>query len=238
VVGWGIGFALVRPPGHHAFPGFGSGFCVYNNIAIAARFARAKYGLRRIAIIDFDVHHGNGTQAIFDDDPETMYVSTHQAPYYPGSGGMSDIGVGPAKGIKVNVPLPPGCGDAEYIQIYDEIVVPLVRRFKPELVLVSAGYDAHKGDPLANMRLTAAGYAAIVERISVLAREFCGGKAVFCLEGGYNLEARARSIAVTFRVLLRESPAAEIASKPTEYDYGSPGVSPLIAELRGIHCLK
>ena len=230
-------FALVRPPGHHAFADRGSGFCIYNNIAIAARYARAKFGLKRLAIIDFDVHHGNGTQALFDDNPATMYVSVHQSPLYPGSGGVNDIGVGEAAGTKVNIPLPPGCKDAEYIKVYDEIVMPAVRRFGPELLLVSAGYDAHANQPLAEMRLTAAAYAAMTDRIVRLAEECCGGKAVFCLEGGYNLEALARSAAVTFEVLLGESTVAEIAAEPVEYVFGSPDISGLIAELKRIHRL-
>ena len=240
VMGGRVGkcFSLVRPPGHHAFPGYGSGFCIYNNVAIAAWFARAKYGLALIAIIDFDVHHGNGTQAIFDDDPSTMYISTHQSPLYPGSGGVDDIGIGGAKGTKVNVPLPPGCGDPEFIRVYDEVVIPCLRRFRPELIVVSAGFDAHFGQALANMRLTAAGYAMMVGRISTLAGDCCGGKAVFCLEGGYNLEALARSVAVTFKVLLGESPGAEIAADEAEYSFGSPDISGLIAELKEIHRLS
>jgi acetoin utilization deacetylase AcuC-like enzyme len=231
-------FALVRPPGHHAFPDKGSGFCIYNNLAIAAKFARAKYGVGRIAILDFDVHHGNGTQAIFDGDPATMYVSVHQSPHYPGSGGIDDIGIGAATGTKVNIPLPPGCGDEEYIRVYDDIMMPVVRRFEPELILVSAGFDAHRDDPLAGMNLTVCGYAAIAGRISKLAGECCGGKAVFCLEGGYNLEALSRSVAAVFRVLLGESGDIEIAAeKPAEYSFGSPDISGLIASLKRLHRL-
>ena len=238
--------ALVRPPGHHAFPDRGSGFCIYNNIAIAARFARAKYGLKRLAILDFDVHHGNGTQAIFDDDPDTMYVSTHQSPYYPGTGAIDDIGVSgegretrnAQRVTKVNIPLPAGCGDGEYTRVYDEIVIPVVRRFRPELILVSAGYDAHRDDPLAGMKLTASGYAAMVSRISMLADECCGGKAVFCLEGGYNLGALARSVAVTFRVLLGESAATEVAAEPAEYSFGTPDISGIVHKVKLIHHLE
>ncbi|APV45400.1 Acetoin utilization deacetylase AcuC [Dehalogenimonas formicexedens] len=228
-------FALVRPPGHHAFPGRGSGFCVYNNIAVAARYARVKFGVRRAAILDFDVHHGNGTQGIFDDDPETMYVSVHQSPHYPGSGGVDDTGMGGGRGTKVNIPLPAGCGDAQYALVYDEIVMPAVRRFKPELILVSAGYDAHRDDPLGGMKLTETGYAAIVARIAALSEECCGGKAVFCLEGGYNLEALARSIGATFRVLVEEAPAVGIETEPLNYNFGPPDIAGLIRELKTIH---
>ena len=231
-------FALVRPPGHHAFPDRGSGFCIYNNVAIAARFAREKFGIGRIAILDFDVHHGNGTQAIFDDDPETMYISVHQSPYYPGSGGVDDTGTGAAKGTKTNIPLPPGCGDSEYTTVYEEIVMPAVRRFRPNLILVSAGYDAHRDDPLAGMKLTASGYAAIVQRISMLANEYCGGKTVFCLEGGYNLGALARLVAATFRVLLGESAAGEIVAEPEVYSLGTPDISGAIGKIKRIHHLE
>jgi acetoin utilization deacetylase AcuC-like enzyme len=230
-------FALVRPPGHHAFAGSGSGFCLYNNIAIAARYARLKYHLARIAIIDFDIHHGNGTQAIFNADPLTMYVSTHQSPHYPGTGGIEEIGTGKAKGTKINIPLPPGCGDAEYIRVYNGIVVPAVRRFNPELILVSAGYDAHRDDQLADMRLTEPGYTAIVEKIDTLAGEYCGGKAVFCLEGGYNLRALARSVAATFRVLLGDTAIEKMPVESPIYQLGAPDISGLIAGLKGIHHL-
>ena len=231
-------FALVRPPGHHASADRGSGFCIYNNAAIAVRVARAKFNLTRIAIIDFDVHHGNGTQSIFDDDPDTMYVSTHQSPYYPGSGSVEDIGTGAGSGTKVNIPLPPGCGDAEYIRVYDEIVMPVIRRFNPELMLVSAGYDAHRDDPLAGMKLTTSGYAEIVKRISNVAAECCGGRAVFCLEGGYNLVALARCVAANFNILLGESASAEIAAEPVEYSFGSPDISGLIADLKKVYRLS
>ncbi|XUX00274.1 MAG: histone deacetylase [Dehalogenimonas sp.] len=256
VMGGNIGkcFALIRPPGHHAFADRGSGFCIYNNIAIAARFARGKYGLGRIAILDFDVHHGNGTQSIFDNDPATMYVSIHQSPHYPGSGSIEDTGASfssppGGRGIKgegaintyptkVNIPLPPGCGNSEYTSIYDEIVMPVVRRFKPELILVSAGYDAHRDDPLAGMKLTESGYAAIASRISTLADEFCGGRIVFCLEGGYNLHALARSVAATFMVLLGEPVEPEMAARPLEYNFGAPDISGLIRQIKSVHHLE
>ncbi len=220
-------FALVRPPGHHAFPGYGSGFCLYNNVAIAALYARQKYGLQRVVLIDFDVHHGNGTQSIFNGDPDTLYISTHQYPHYPGTGAATDIG----NGNRVNVPLPAGCGDAEYKRVFDEIIMPAVRRFNPELVLVSAGYDGHRDDPLAQMRLSTGGYAAIVGKIKALADECCGGKAVFCLEGGYNLKALTESVAATFRVLLGEKVIVE-----TNAEVG-PGISRIIDEIKKLHQL-
>ncbi len=223
-------FTLVRPPGHHAFAGHGGGFCLYNNIAIAARYARQKYGSKKLAIIDFDVHHGNGTQSIFDGDPNTLYVSTHQYPHYPGTGAAADIGL---VGSRVNIPLPAGCGDAEYKRVFNEIVIPAVRRFKPELILVSAGYDGHRDDSLAQMKLSTSGYATIVYKIKTLADECCGGKAVFCLEGGYNLKALAGSVAATFHVLLGDV----VIDGNSVSDEGAPDISSLIAELKGIHNL-
>lgn len=193
-------FALVRPPGHHAFAGAGGGFCLYNNIAVAAQYAQSRYGLRRLAIIDFDVHFGNGTAAIFEDDPGVLYISTHQFPHYPGGGDIDDTG----KGSRVSIPLPEGCGDDEYLSLFDEVIIPAARRFKPELLLVSAGFDAHLDDPLAGMNVSTAGFAGIAGRIKRLADETCGGRIVLCLEGGYNLEALAASVSATFKVLLGE----------------------------------
>ncbi len=227
-------FALVRPPGHHAFPCYGSGFCLYNNVAVAARRARKKYGLKKIVIIDFDVHHGNGTQAIFDGDADMLYVSTHQYPHYPGSGSVEDIG---RAGTAVNIPLPAGCGDTEYLRLFDEVIFPAVRRFKPELVLVSAGYDGHLDDPLAGMRLSTSGYAAITGRIKSLAEECCSGKAVFCLEGGYNLKALAESVAATFNVLLGDKVGEESLPGTRGISYGGPDITELIANLKRIHHL-
>jgi acetoin utilization deacetylase AcuC-like enzyme len=227
-------FALVRPPGHHAFPGYGSGFCLYNNVAVAARYARKKYGLKKIVIIDFDVHHGNGTQAIFDGDADMLYVSTHEYPHYPGSGSVEVIG---RAGTAVNIPLPAGCGDTEYLRVFDEVIFPAVRRFKPELVLVSAGYDGHLDDPLAGMRLSTGGYAAITGRIKSLVEECCGGKVVFCLEGGYNLRALAESVAATFSVLLSDKVGEESLPGIGGISYGGLDITELIANLKGIHHL-
>lgn len=195
-------FALIRPPGHHAFAGAGGGFCLYNNIAIAARYAQSRYGLRRLAIIDFDVHFGNGTAAVFEGDPGVLFVSTHQFPHYPGGGDVDDTG----SGSRISIPLPEGCGDDEYLSIFDDIILPAVRRFRPELLLISAGFDAHRDDPLAGMKVSTEGYSGIAGRIKRLAEEICGGRMVFCLEGGYNLEALAASVAATFRALLGDAP--------------------------------
>jgi len=172
------GFAVVRPPGHHALPDRAMGFCLFDNVAIAARWAQAELDVERVAIVDWDVHHGNGTQAIFQSDESVLFVSLHQWPLYPGSGGPDEQ----AK-TTVNVPLPGGCGDAEYARAFEEIVEPEVRRFQPDLVLVSAGFDAHELDPLAGMRLTEDGFRDLARRSAAL-----GPRVAAVLEGGYNLE--------------------------------------------------
>jgi acetoin utilization deacetylase AcuC-like enzyme len=195
-------FALTRPPGHHALRGRGMGFCLFNNVAIAARYALAERGLDRVLILDFDVHHGNGTQDEFDCDPAVTYISTHQYPYYPGTGHWQEMGQGRGRGSTVNVPLEGGIGDVGFARILKEIVEPVAWRFQPQLLLVSAGYDAHWDDPLAYMQLTVGGYAAIAQALKDLAEELCSGRLVFTLEGGYHLEALAYSVLNTFAVLL------------------------------------
>jgi len=229
-------FALVRPPGHHATCWQAMGFCLFNNIAIAAKYALANYDIERVLIIDFDVHHGNGTQEAFDDDPQVMYLSTHESPFYPGTGGVEDIGRGAAQGTKVNIPLPAGCGDAEYIKVYEQIIVPAAKRFSPGLILVSAGYDAHWADGLALMQLSVAGYARIVKFIKGLADELCGGRLVFTLEGGYNLKALSAAVKATFDVLLGNTDIEDPIGQSSR-GFRAPDIAALIKEIKTIHGL-
>ncbi len=195
------GFALIRPPGHHARPSRGMGFCLFANVAIAARYAQKQHGAERVLIVDFDVHHGNGTQEIFYDDGSVFYFSIHQYPYYPGSGDVDEIGVGPGEGSTLNVPLPAGVGDAAYLGALNQILGPAARRFRPDLILLSAGFDAHWMDPLAQHRVSIGGYVAMVETVLGLAAELCGGRLVVALEGGYNLDVLPHAILSTLRTL-------------------------------------
>lgn len=184
------GISVVRPPGHHATRDRAMGFCLLNNVAIAAAAARAR-GAARVAIVDWDVHHGNGTQDIFWDDPTVMYLSVHQYPYYPGTGAPTEIGGPNAKGATVNVGLPGGSGDVEYAAVFDHVFLPAITQFKPDLILVSAGFDAFQHDPLAGMRVTHEGFAAMAQRLRALADRIAGGRIAAVLEGGYDLDGLA-----------------------------------------------
>ena len=187
--------ALVRPPGHHAEADTAMGFCLYNNVAVAAASARAR-GLSRVAIVDIDVHHGNGTQWMFYDDPSVLYVSTHQFPFYPGTGGAGETGTGAGKGFTVNVPMEAGATDADYHVAYSSVVFPVLEQFAPQLTLVSAGFDAHERDPLASMRMTTDGFRHLVGALALVTQGH--GALALVTEGGYDLTALEESLDATF----------------------------------------
>ncbi len=191
---------LGRPPGHHATSQRGMGFCLINSIAVAAAHALSR-GVARVAIIDWDVHHGNGTQDIFYETDRVLFCSMHQSPLYPGTGDASEKGVGPGWGFTLNLPLPPGEGDTTYLRVFDEIIAPRVREYRPELVLVSAGFDAHNADPLGSMRVTETGFRKMTERTIELAEETASGRIVAFLEGGYDPHALAASVAEVVEAL-------------------------------------
>ncbi|THJ19401.1 MAG: histone deacetylase [Nitrospira sp. CG24D] len=195
-------FCAVRPPGHHAEASRAMGFCLLNNVAIAARYAQKKHGLSRVLIVDWDVHHGNGTQHSFEDDPSVLFFSTHQFPHYPGTGRESERGRGAGEGYTINVPMEAGEGDDEYRAILHKVLVPAAEQFKPELVIISAGFDAHKDDPLASMGLTEAGYAELTGIVAGIAKKYAQGRILSSLEGGYNLTALAASVDAHVRGLL------------------------------------
>ncbi len=191
-------FCAVRPPGHHALATRAMGFCLFNNVAIGARYAQQRHRLARILIVDWDVHHGNGTQAVFFDDPSVLYFSTHQYPFYPGTGHGEETGAGSI----LNVPLPVGAGDGELLRAFNEVLRPRALAFQPDLVLISAGFDAHRDDPLAGLCVTEQGYGALTRVVREIAHACCGGRLVSVLEGGYDLPALGRSVEAHLQVLL------------------------------------
>jgi acetoin utilization deacetylase AcuC-like enzyme len=195
-----MSFAFVRPPGHHAEHNRAMGFCLFNNIAVAAAHART-LGARRVAIVDYDVHHGNGTQHMFESSADVLYISTHQYPFYPGTGAAQEIGTGAGVGFTVNLPMEAGADDEDYRLVFHEVVVPVLRQFNPDLMMVSAGFDAHERDPLANMRLTTPSFAAMTMELRAVAAACCGERMMLITEGGYDLRALASSLDAVVEVL-------------------------------------
>jgi len=230
-------FALVRPPGHHAISDRAMGFCIFNNVAIAAKFALNNLSFNRVLIVDFDVHHGNGTQDAFYTDPKALYFSTHQYPFYPGTGWMDEIGNGGGEGTTVNFPMAAGWGNGEYLRAFNEVLGPVARGFQPQLILVSAGFDAHWADQLAMMRVSIKGFAQMVMILKELAADLCQGRLVFTLEGGYNLQVVASSMKAVFDLLLGNSEVddplgeASVARKPEGFDEH-------IEAVKGIHHIR
>jgi len=222
------GFAIVRPPGHHARPGQAMGFCFFNNVAVAARWLIENRALRRVLVLDWDVHHGNGTQEMFFATPSVLYMSIHQYPFYPGTGWLDEIGSGAGAGFTVNAPFPATLGDAEYLSVFDDLLLPIARQYRPEFVLVSAGFDCHHRDPLGGMRVTEAGFTAMTRRLKRLAAECCDGKVVAVLEGGYDLKALADGGRALIDELGRD------VDEPIDDTSGNARITPLIDGARRV----
>lgn len=205
---WHNAFVAARPPGHHAEPGRAMGFCAFNNVAVAAAHLRERHGLERVAIVDWDVHHGNGTQHAFEADPHVYFASLHEWPLYPGTGRAEERGRGDGAGMTRNCPLPPGAGDREWLAAFEDVVLRDLEAFDPEFLLVSAGYDAHRDDPLARTELSTSAYARMTQSLVQFARERCGGRIVLVLEGGYDVHALADCVEASVGELIRSVPDA------------------------------
>jgi len=209
------GFAMVRPPGHHAERDRAMGFCFFNNAAVGAAYLRSRHDLQRILIVDWDLHHGNGTQHIFEDDPGVLYVSTHQYPYYPGTGALGEVGHAAGEGYTVNLPLPAGFGDTEYTEAFQAVIEPIARQYDPQFVLISAGFDAHARDPLGGMVVTEAGFTAMARILLRIARDHSGGRCAAILEGGYDLQAIRHSVARVLAEFQEDESPPPAASAPS-----------------------
>ncbi|KAK9805350.1 hypothetical protein WJX73_004940 [Symbiochloris irregularis] len=230
-----VGFAIVRPPGHHSGVDSASGFCLLNNVAIAARHAQHQHGLRKVLILDFDVHCGNGTVDIFAQDPDVLVIDMHETDVWPHTGRIDQTGEGKGRGATIDIPLPTGSGQWAAEHVFDSVIASAARRFKPDILLVSAGYDAHWRDPLAGLNFQSATYHLLAGKLQSLAQELCGGRLVFVLEGGYSSEGLASSVAETFLGLLGTPPAHALDSSVPEEPKAA--VQQLIADLRELHAL-
>jgi acetoin utilization deacetylase AcuC-like enzyme len=228
-------FCLVRPPGHHSSARRAMGFCLLNHVSVAAAYARARHGIERVAIVDFDVHHGNGTQDAFYAEPGVLYVSTHEYPFYPGTGAASETGAAAGRGHTINIPMPHRSGDAEHRRAFEEVVVPALRRYRPELVLVSAGFDAHFADDIAGQMLSVDGYGALVSMIKAAAGELCGGRVVVALEGGYHLVALPWCVRRTIELLLGDAPTPDPLG--VAEGHGARGFGEMLARVKAVHGL-
>ena len=231
------GLVLVRPPGHHATRERSMGFCLFNNVAVAAEWGRNELCVRRTAIVDIDVHHGNGTQELFYDRGDVLYCSAHQFPYYPGTGSLLEMGSGAGAGATINLPLMAGCGDSSYLAAADQVLIPALRRFRPECVFVSLGLDAHWADPLAGMRLSVRGYCQLLEQLLYAADDLCDGRAVFVLEGGYDLEVLRCGVPSAAALLAGGSPPADSLG-PAIGGSEPARIAELLAAARSLHGLE
>jgi acetoin utilization deacetylase AcuC-like enzyme len=227
-------FALIRPPGHHAERDRQMGFCIFNNVALAAEYARRQFGLKKILIVDWDVHHPNGTQHIFEKTNEVLLFSTHRFPFFPGTGAYNEIGLEQGRGFTINVPLPPQRGDCDFAEIYMRILIPIAIEFQPQLILISAGFDTHFDDPIGGMKITEHGYAYLTDIICGIAEKTCQGKAIFMLEGGYDLGAIRKSIRAVLESMV-EGISASIKEKIEKSIQSNPSISEIIQNVIEIH---